>query len=185
MKIRNARGATERSATSQEDASAPPPPARLSRKRGRKFWVPADLDEVEKLASHGLTYDQIAAKLGIGSSTLYKKKRELIEFTEAIKKGKASGIGRVANKLFDMAMEGNVTAAIFLLKARAGWRDQGPVIEIHNEHNVRVAPDPLTLAADHNLIREAILILRRLGAPDVMDLDEADFRALPEPKKPE
>jgi hypothetical protein len=75
--------------------------------------VPPDLDEVEKLASHGLTLDQIAARLGIGSSTLYKKKNELIEFMEAIEKGKATGIGRVANKLFDMAMEGNVTA---------GWR---------------------------------------------------------------
>jgi hypothetical protein len=82
MKIRNTHGATEQSAPSQEDAaSAPPPPVRLSRKRGRKFWVPADLDEVENLASHGLTYEQIAAKLGISSSTLYKKNRELIEFT--------------------------------------------------------------------------------------------------------
>jgi hypothetical protein len=27
----------------------------------RKFWMPPDLDEVEKLASHGLTFDQIAA----------------------------------------------------------------------------------------------------------------------------
>ncbi len=32
-------------------------PVSLSRKRGRKFWVPADLDEVEKLASYELVRD--------------------------------------------------------------------------------------------------------------------------------
>jgi hypothetical protein len=56
--------------------------------------------------------------LGIGSSTLYKKKNELIEFMEAIEKGKATGIGRVANKLFDMAMEGNVTGRLAVGTAR-------------------------------------------------------------------
>jgi hypothetical protein len=123
--------------------------------------------------------------LGIGSSTLYKKKNELIEFMEAIEKGKASGIGRVANKLFDLAMEGNVTAAIFFLKARAGWRDQGPIVEINNQQNVHVAPDPAVAAADRDLIRDAILILRRLGVPSARELDEAEFRALPEPKSQE
>jgi hypothetical protein len=34
-----------------------------------------------------------------------------------------------------------------------------------------------------NLIREAILILRRLGAPAAVELDEADFKALSEPKR--
>jgi hypothetical protein len=56
---------------------------------------------------------------------------------------------------------------------------------------VHVAPDPAALAADRNLIREAILILRRLGAPAAVEfgapaaveLDEADFKALSEPKR--
>jgi hypothetical protein len=89
----------------------------------------------------------------------------------------------IANKLFEAANNGNVTAQIFFLKARAGWRDQGPVVEINNQQNVRVAPDPVDLAADRNLIREAILILRRLGVPAAVELDEADFRALSEPKR--
>ncbi len=56
------------------------------------------------------------------------------------------------------------------------------MVEINNHQNVRVAPDPATLVADANLIREAILILRRLGAPAALELDEADFKALPETK---
>ena len=69
-----------------------------------------------------------------------------------------------------------------LPQARAGWRDQGGVVEINNHQNVNVAPDPAVLAADQNLIREAILILRNLGVPAAKDLDEADFKALTEPK---
>ena len=88
----------------------------------------------------------------------------------------------IANKLFEAANNGNVTAQIFFLKARAGWRDQGAVVEINNHQNVNVAPDPAVLAADRNLIREAILILRKLGVPAAVELDEADFRALPESK---
>ena len=56
------------------------------------------------------------------------------------------------------------------------------MVEINNHQNVNVAPDPAVLAADRNLIREAILILRRSGVPAAVELDEADFRALPEPK---
>ena len=56
------------------------------------------------------------------------------------------------------------------------------MVEINNHQNVNVTPDPAVLAADQNLIREAILILRNLGVPAAKDLDEADFQALPEPK---
>ena len=53
---------------------------------GRKPWIP-DLERVEELAAQGLTNEQIAACLGICESTLYNKKREFLEFLEAIKKG--------------------------------------------------------------------------------------------------
>jgi hypothetical protein len=87
----------------------------------------------------------------------------------------------IANKLFEAANNGNVTAQIFFLKARAGWRDQGPVVEINNQQNVRVAPDPVDLAADRNLIREAIQILRSHGVPAAVELEETEFRKLPDP----
>ncbi len=57
------------------------------------------------------------------------------------------------------------------------------MVEINNHQNVNVAPDPSVLAADQNLIREAILILRRLGVPAAVEVDEADFTALSEPKR--
>src|SRR5580704_10058092 len=142
-----------------------------------------DLEKIEDLAAKGLTLEQIAAALGIDVRTLYNHRKKFRGVGEAISRGAANGIATIANKLFEAANNGNVTAQIFFLKARAGWRDQGPVVEINNQQNVRVAPDPVDLAADRNLIREAILILRRLGVPAAVELDEADFRALSEPKR--
>jgi hypothetical protein len=54
------------------------------------------------------------------------------------------------------------------------------VVEINNHQNVNVAPDPAVLAADRNLIREAILILRRSGVPAAVELEETEFRKLPD-----
>jgi hypothetical protein len=145
----------------------------------RKSVAALDLKKIEDLAAKGLTLEQIAAALSIDVRTLYNHRKK---FGEAINRGAANGIATIANKLFEAANTGNVTAQIFFLKARAGWRDQGAVVEINNHQNVNVAPDPAVLAADRNLIHEAILILRRLGVPAAVELDEADFRALPEPK---
>ena len=89
---------------------------------GRKPWIP-DLAKVEELASQGLTNAQIAACLGICEDTLYTKQRQLTEFSEAIKKGRASGIQQVSNALFEAALSGNVTAMIFFLKTQAGWKE--------------------------------------------------------------
>lgn len=85
--------------------------------------IEIDLTEVERLASLGLTQEQIAAALGIGQTTLYKRKRESADFEDAIKMGQAKGIGAVANKLYEKAMSGDVASLIFYLKARGGWKE--------------------------------------------------------------
>jgi len=80
--------------------------------------------KVEKLAAQGLTHEQIALILGMGESTLYKKKTQFIEFLEAIKRGQAKGVGVITNKLFKKARDGDNTSMIFYLKNRAGWKDK-------------------------------------------------------------
>lgn len=100
-----------------------------------------DLAEVERLASIGLTMEQIAHNLGIATSTLYVRKNESPEFSEAIKRGQAKGIEAVANKVFENAMAGNVPSALFYLKARAGWRDT-PLPDAESESD---APESVSL----------------------------------------
>ena len=129
----------------------------MPRRPNRRTSVAAlDLKKIEDLAAKGLTLNEISCALSIDVRTLYNKRKKFKEVRDAINRGAAAGIQNVANALYEAAVvDKNITAQIFYLKCRAGWRDHGPVVEINNEQNVRVAPDPAALAADQNLIREA------------------------------
>jgi predicted transcriptional regulator len=91
--------------------------------------IEIDLAQVEDLASRGLTQAQIADGLGISEDTLYSRKRENEEFRDALKRGKSKGIAKIANTLFEKALEGDNTCMIFYLKACGGWSDK-PQIEV-------------------------------------------------------
>lgn len=94
------------------------------KKPGPAKWEPPSLVEVESLAARGLTMQQIADAMGISLSTLGRRKTELEEFDQAIKRGQAKGVSAVTNALFEKALNGDTASAIFYLKNRAGWRDR-------------------------------------------------------------
>lgn len=81
------------------------------------------IDKVEEFAANGLTSEQIADALGISTTTLCDKKNKYPELVKAIKEGKARGIGKIANALFENAQSGNTVAQLFYLKCKAGWRE--------------------------------------------------------------
>ena len=84
------------------------------------------LSKVEDLAGKGLSRDQIAWSLGIAPGTLYRKKKENSELSDAIKKGESNGLEEITNALYKNAKKGNVTAQIFYLKCRSQsqWNDR-------------------------------------------------------------
>lgn len=94
--------------------------------------------EVAALAGFGARAEDIAAYLGISDKTLAK------HYKEELKTGSIKANAAIAKTLFNAAKEGNVSACIFWLKTRAGWRetqsvelsgpDKGPVA-------VKNAPD--------------------------------------------
>lgn len=90
---------------------------------GRKK-LPIDPQQVENLAARGLTLGQVADAMGVSEPTLSRRRKENDEIDEAYKRGKAKGIGTVANALFEKAKAGDTTACIFYLKAQANWRDR-------------------------------------------------------------
>jgi len=102
----------------------------MAKKKLKKVGRPAIIiDEeickrAEAYAAQGLTMVQIANVLGIGETTLYEKRQEYSEFSEAIKRGKNKGIATITNALFTKAREGDNTAMIFYLKNQAGWQDR-------------------------------------------------------------
>ena len=76
---------------------------------------------VGKLAASGLSEDAIATVLGVDPKTLRK------EFRAELDSGAIKANEQVEQSLLRLATEGNVTAAIFWLKARAGWREKQDV----------------------------------------------------------
>jgi transposase-like protein len=112
-------------------------------------WLePEGLLLIEGWARDGLTDEQIAHNMGIGTSTLYKWKNEHMEIVEALKRGKEVVDRQVENALLKRALgytyeevtfeEGietrrvvkevqpDTTAQIFWLKNRkpSEWRDK-------------------------------------------------------------
>jgi len=100
---------------------------------GRPAWEPTalNIEQAKVAAQSGQTKEQIAlATLGCAASTLYAylAAHPESELSEALKKGRAIGVGLVAGKLFQQAMNDNdpkaVSARIFYLKAIGGWTDR-------------------------------------------------------------
>lgn len=101
---------------------------KLAKKPGRKP-INIDIVELERLAGMGLSERQIASALDISNSTLTRKKH-IKQIEHALKKGRAKAVALVSSKLFDNAMEGKETSAIFFLKNRdpENWKDRQEVI---------------------------------------------------------
>lgn len=95
--------------------------------------IEIDLKEVERLAGRGLTEAEICLSLGISHATLSRRKRDSEQFAAALKKGRMAANVTVANSLFEEAKNGNVTACIFWLKARAGWKESDLVVTVNDE----------------------------------------------------
>lgn len=109
--------------------------------RPQKLQVDAKfLATVERLASRGLTLEQIAQSVGIATCTLYEYKLKYPELSERHKKGQAKGIEEVTNALFNKGVnEGDTTAMIFYLKNRApeDWKDRKEI----RQENVNMTPE--------------------------------------------
>ena len=77
---------------------------------------------VRAMAGFGVPQDDIATQLDIDPKTLRKY------FRAELDRGMVEANVKVAQSLFQMATSGkNVAAAIFWMKARAGWREKQEV----------------------------------------------------------
>ena len=83
------------------------------------------LENVEKLASQGLTQEQISSVIGVRPETFSRKKKINDQLNQAVKRGQHKGIDSVTNSLKEKAESGDTTAMIFYLKNRDNhnWQD--------------------------------------------------------------
>ncbi len=95
--------------------------AQQSNPGGRPAFKPNERQQysVGLMCSIGIPQDQIALSLGIAPKTLRQ------HFRAELDVGATKMITRVADSLVRQAISGNVSACIFILKCRAGWRDSG------------------------------------------------------------
>ncbi len=84
------------------------------------------LSVIERMAANGNADATIAKALGINRKTLSQIRDRDERVDEAMQTGRAQLADELTDILLTHAREGNVTAAIYLSKARLGWRDQGP-----------------------------------------------------------
>ena len=74
--------------------------------------------KVRSLVIAGVAHDDICRVIGVAKATLYKHYRDDLD------RALAETNANVASTLVQKALNGDTTAAIFFLKARAGWRDR-------------------------------------------------------------
>lgn len=77
--------------------------------------------QVLALVGYGIRQDEIARFLSVDPKTLRKHYRDELDT------GVVAANEAVARSLHKQATEGNVAAAIFWMKARAGWREKQEV----------------------------------------------------------
>ena len=111
------------------------------RKVGRpRFEVtPEVCEQVENLAAQGLTVDQIALVLGVSHWTIYERQNEFPEFSDALKKGRAKGLEKVTNKLFENAtVKGDNLAIFYYLnnRDRSNWANRNEVTATVEQQHV-------------------------------------------------
>lgn len=76
----------------------------IAKGKYQEWLTPDGLTRIEGWAREGLTDAQIAVKMGVNVSTLYKYQNEHNEITEALKRGKAPVDIEVENMLLKRAM---------------------------------------------------------------------------------
>lgn len=78
------------------------------------------------LAAQGLSDVQIAEALGIDRTTLQRRKRASAEFAETCSRGRAKGLEKMTNALFNSGLKGNVVAMKYFLSNRdpERWRER-------------------------------------------------------------
>lgn len=117
------------------------PVNRPHKKRGRpRKEIPAGaVRNIESLASRGFSVVGVAAGLGTNVHTLKKWFTENPELLQSFDRGREKERHALHNMLYRQAMKkGNATAAMFLLKARHGYRE-GDQAETSNRVSITFA----------------------------------------------
>jgi len=133
------------------------------RKRKLATLTEDEYKQISAWSGDGLNESQIATLLNVNISTITREKKRNEQFAHAIKKGKYKAVQLVANKVFQNAMDGKETSAIFFLKNRDpdNWADRQELNYNLDLKNV------LTSARERIIDHQAQALPKRTQAPTV------------------
>ena len=105
-----------------------------------KPLTPERLRQIETAAGCGLSDEEVARIVGVDPKTLDRPK-----IRKALERARASIVQQVAAALIRKALAGNIPAAVFYLKAKAGWRDTDAALEREQEERRKRTPRILVI----------------------------------------
>jgi len=102
----------------------------MARPKGTKIWTPTkkELRQIYLLAGYGLNINMIADAMGVSKATFDRRRHDIPEINEALKKGRADALSEVAQTAYKLAKSGKCPAmTMFILKTQGGWSERyGP-----------------------------------------------------------
>ena len=104
------------------------PQQRALTKRGSEWILHRyGYELVESMLAEGFAQKAVARQLGIDPKTFREIRKRDPELEAAVDRGLAKAEKDLVDLLMEAARGGNVASAMFLLKTRHGYREQGPV----------------------------------------------------------
>lgn len=108
-------------------------------------FSPEQIEMMERLAGLGLTVVQICSILGVSHQTLYRRISEDggDEISETLHRGKAVALSKVAEKAFELALEGDSNMIRYILSSKGGW---APNSQISSTVTIEGGQNPISLS---------------------------------------
>lgn len=153
-------------------------------RRGTKPKIEIDLEKVKEYAALGMSKQDIATALGISVPTLYQRQKDMTDFADAIKKGRAEGGKNYTEALQRLALSEdnpNLGAIIFYLKTRKGWVENPKEFADKNEERNEILEQVRTHKITAN---EAAIMLDMKDIPIPDSIRMQASKEQPEPEDP-
>lgn len=114
-------------------------------------YVKIDLEKVELLASIGCSAEEIAAELGIGSRTVWRRCGAIMQ------RGALKSKVKLRSAIYRYALRGNVPLLMYLGKAVLGLREHDNEALIQNVLTINISnSDAKLIEADAKPVREVV-----------------------------
>jgi hypothetical protein len=87
-----------------------------------------DIRKIESMSAMGLSIEQIASIFNISTDTIYRRMKEgNIDLSAALSKGKSKAIYKIANKAYQLALEGSPSMIKYFLSCRGNWSEKSQI----------------------------------------------------------